>query len=270
MKAELKTINRDREFELTIFINDPGSRDDIHYVLDEYIKYSENIDENLANYKVSLDPGYGALMYFVEIQTENGQITESDFFEGLEYDFDILSKVVIIIYNVTSWSKNNDTHLYSSELDIFGKYAAYYTCLNNVKYLQLYIDIVTSSDMDHEDNQRDHIDSLIQKHGFTKSLIKLLSNRVSTAAGQWGWEQVSGYKTSLLELFNEEPFLRKMFLDSAKLSSYADHACPYSGNFWFERIRNMSQYIEDNDEREEWLKNSEKEVIQIFGENAMG
>jgi len=240
------------------------SEETLNKLIDAYLEIFSKIDQHIEHY--SLTPSFKSIYLCFTILTPTEEISEERFFHYLTAYPSLLKKGKVFIENVISWMEINNIRLWQDAENPFAEWAAYSLALFDQENIDLYIRRLILCDMNHEVYQAEHIDSLVEKHGFTENTITLLAHRLGAVSGQHGWEQLDIYKEALLTFFDNNVELRNLFFTTAFHSIIK----MYEGRlFYFEYIRVLGEFIADEATRNQWLVDQEKLIKDTFGENAV-
>ncbi|MCG7497495.1 hypothetical protein MHO82_11525 [Vibrio sp. Of7-15] len=250
------------EINFKVEVEEIDSFTTLNELADFYVNISYQINKNMTEYSVNNE--YGSLTYGVDVVTPEGLVEEEVIFTKFANDPMLSSKAVNFIFNVINWCKTNSSHLWQDDENPLAECAAYALCMHDEKYIPLYIELLLQNDMDHEVYQNEHIGNIIEKYGFSSDVLRLMAHRVGGACGQHGQEQVGQYQSQLLDLFSNDPDQKSLFLTTAVQSIYHFWFCSH---LWFEAVRYLGIYIQDDEERAEWLQEQEQEAKSIFGHN---
>lgn len=245
------------ELIINIEVDEIHSFDTLNMLADAYIE----IASKLAEY--SADCQWNCPVE-INVITPEGVLSEEEVFTKFTSAPALERKAVSFIYQVTNYCKATTLELWGDEENPLGEPAAYVLCMHDAKYIPLYIELLLQNDLDHEVHQGDHIENIIEKYGLTSDVLRLMAHRTTAAAGQWGDEQVKEHRAQLLELFLNRPEQKSLFLNTAMQSLY--HAAIKHG-LYFDFVRDLSVYIEDEKERSEWLQQQEEQAKEVFGNN---
>ena len=262
MEVSLKINDNDSRF--TFKVDCIESEENLNQLIDAYLEIFSNIDQHIEHY--SITPSFKSLYICFSIVTLTESISEERFFHHLATYPSLLKKGKVFIENVTNWMESNNIRLWEDSENPFAEAAAYSLALFDQKNIDLYIRRLILCDMNHEVYQAEHIDSLVEKHGFTENTIPLLAYRLGEVGGQFGWEQLDAYQTDLLAFFDENIELRNLFFEVAFNSIINMHK---GRPFYFEYIRVLGKFIADQEIRKQWLVTQEKLIKDTFGENAV-
>ncbi|TEW52561.1 hypothetical protein [Psychromonas algicola] len=240
------------------------SEETLNKLIDAYLEIFSKIDQHLKHY--SLTPSFKSIYLCFTILTPTEEISEERFFHYLTAYPSLLKKSKVFIENVINWMEINNIRLWQDAENPFAEAAAYSLALFDQENIDLYIRRLILCDMNHEVYQVEHISSLVEKYGFTENVIRLLAYRLGEVGGQFGWEQLDGYKTDLLAFFDENIELRNLFFEVAFNSIIKLHK---GRPFYFEYIRILGEFIADQEIRKQWLVTQEKLIKDTFGENAV-
>ncbi|GAA3941058.1 hypothetical protein [Litoribacillus peritrichatus] len=259
MKISTKTSHSEIVFEIEV--DDLNSFESLNALADVYLDLSYRIDENLDKHNIEVE--FSTLTYSIDVFTPDGRVEEEEVFSKFVGNPILESKAANFISNVNIWSRANEAHIWQDDENPLAECTAYVLCLQDLKYIPLYIELLVQNDLDHEVYQNEHIEALIEKHGLCKSLLTLLAHRVGGACGQWGMDQVGEYKPQLLEYFNEHPEQRSLFLKTGFKSILDQHM---GHQLWFEPIRFLAGFIQNEQERDDWLKDQQEYAEVYFGD----
>jgi len=240
------------------------SEETLNKLIDAYLEIFSKIDQHIEHY--SLTPSSKSIYLCFTILTPTEEISEERFFHYLTAYPALLKKGKVFIENVINWMEINNIRLWQDAENPLAEAAAYSLALFEQENIDLYIRRLILCDMNHEVYQPEHIDSLVEKHGFTENTITLLAHRLGEVSGQFGWEQLDQYKTDLLAFFDENIELRNLFFEVAFNSIIKLHKGKL---FYFEYIRFLGEFIADQEIRKQWLVTQEKLIKNTFGENAV-
>lgn len=253
-----KTINNEsNEVIITLEVDDIDSFETLDMLADAYIDISYNIDE----YRARCD---WHCPIEINVITAEGALSEADVFAKFTTDPVLERKAVSFIYNVTNYCKTTTMELWGGEEDHLAEPGAYALCMYDEKYIPLYIELLLQNDLDHEVEQYSHIADIINKYGITSDVLRLMANRIGAAMGQAGDENVREYVPQLMTLFAERPEQKSLFLNTAVQSVYL---ASIQHGLKFDSIRNLTAYIQDEDEKTSWLQQQEEQAKEMFGSN---
>lgn len=203
-----------------INVKNVDSIEGLHEIADAYIKLSKRIDDNRANFNVSIDDS--ALQYSIYVITKDGLCNEN-FFERFITHPDLELKAVNFVNNVIVWCQQHNATIWQDDEKPLAEHAAYILAMHDEKHIPLYCDVLTYCDMEHECYQSEHIEALISKHGLCKNILTLIALRLGSARGQWGNDHVCSHKDELIELFTNDVNLKTLFLNTVVKSINESH-----------------------------------------------
>ncbi|MFC3150626.1 hypothetical protein ACFOEK_06290 [Litoribrevibacter euphylliae] len=258
MKTTIETTRS--EIIFNIEVDDLDSFDRLNALADVYLDLSYQIDENLSDHDVSVE--YSTLFYSIDVTTPEGRVDEEAIFSKFVGNSTLESKAANFISNVNMWCRaHGDDRIWQDDENPLAENAAYVLCMQDLKYIPLYVELLLQNDLNHEVYQNDHIEALIEKHGICKPMLTLLAHRVGGACGQWGMNQVEEHQPLLLDYFSAHPEHRALFLETGVKSVFDQHM---GSELWFAPIRFLGDFIADEDERDDWLSEQEQNAECYF------
>ncbi|WP_298771775.1 hypothetical protein [uncultured Shewanella sp.] len=243
---------------LTIEVNNIEALDNLHFIADELVNFSYSIDRHTHKEMTR----YGQLYCAINITTPQQNISEEALFHCFSKDNNLTAKAVVFIENIIRWSKDNETVIWQDEENHLAQDGATVLCKTNPKFIPLYTDLLLQSDLDHEVHQGYQIEQIINLYGLTNDTVKILAYRQTSANGQYGHDEVEGYKEQLLNTFKEKPELKTLFLETCASEivntiGITNQQTDYSDEI--EELTNLTQFIENKKEAEEWLSDKKSE-----------
>lgn len=225
-----------------ISVQNLDSLDNLNFIADALIQYSQKIDENIEKYDVDLDCCSGPT-YSVNVLTPNEDDLEDVF--RMFYGHPILeSKLVTFTQNLIQWCKANDSVIWQCDETLLAETAAYALCIQDLKYLNLYCEALEESRRVSEAGQFDHIDALIHKHGLCTDIIRLLGKEYSDHGIKNEWEKV----------IRSDKAMRHTYLDSlARVQMNALKESDNHDSIIYAVSEASEKFILDETEREEWF-----------------
>lgn len=258
MKTTIETASS--EITFTVEVDHLDSFERLNALADVYLDLSFQIDEKLAQHGVSVE--FCTLFYTIDIMTSEGRMEEEEVFAKFVGNSTLEAKAVNFISNVNIWSRaHGDDKIWQDDENPLAENAAYVLCMQDLKYIPLYVELLLQNDLNHEVYQNDHIEALIEKHGICKPMLTLLAHRAGGACGQWGSLQVETHQDELLDYFAEHPQHLPLFLETGIKSVYDQYM---GGELWFAAIRFYADFIADDNEREDWLSQQEQKACIYF------
>ncbi|WP_093983981.1 hypothetical protein [Shewanella algae] len=258
MKTTIETSHS--EIIFNIEVDDLDSFERLNALADEYLDLSYQIDEKLSEHGVSVE--FHTLFYSINVMTPEGQVEEEEVFAKFVGNSTLEAKAATFISNVNIWCRTRDDDgIWQDDENPLAENAAYVLCMQDLKYIPLYVELLLLNDLDHEVYQNDHIEALIEKHGICKPILTLLAHRAGGAGGQWGSLQVEAHQDVLLDYFAEYPQHLKLFLETGVKSVFDQYM---GGELWFAAIRFYADFIADENEREDWLSQQEQTARIYF------
>lgn len=213
-KITKKTECQVNSVDVVISVSDLKLSDNLHYVFEQMLDVTYQFDDIL------FDKDRGEFIQFCRIWVKDGNTSS-----GLESFFDFMmsfpgsgSYIIEFIQNIIRWSSINRTNLWVDDGNYLGQEFSFRLAKNNHNYVDLYCDFIDQCEMGYETSQFEEIDFLIEKYGFTKSILRLLAYRASTAFGQHGGEQMEKYKSRMREYFLTSPRFEQQFTNTTKLT----------------------------------------------------
>lgn len=241
---------------------DIDAKETLEAIADIYVGLSAAIDSQLEQHGVEVE--YGSLTYSFCVESAAGRLYEEDIFRRFIGDAELEQKAQIFVKQVIAWVDEHEVEIWDDEESPLGEKAAYLLALSHPEYVPLYTELLLRCDNDHECYQHEHINAIVEAHGLTAETLALLAHRLGGACGQWGHDQISEHKQALMAIFEQQPELKAVFLNTA-LKSIHDF---FQGcQLWFEPIQIAASLIADSDERAQWLAREKASAIKVYGEH---
>lgn len=248
------------EILIKIELDELDSASSRQKLADQYIELSAQIDQLVEQTGVNMD--HSSLAYSIDVFVSGNRLDEEQTFSLLAADAQAAEKLAVFIRNVVDWCNTREAELWQDDESQQAEFAAYALCMQDEKYIPLYREQLAASDLDHEVYQCDHINEIVDQYGLTPAVLGLLAERMGAAHGQCGADHSQELQPELLALFREQPEMQALYLTSAVESVYRGSS---GSRLWFESIRTIGRFIEDEQQREEWLVQQQQQAVETFG-----
>lgn len=231
------------ELHNEISVDNIDTPEGLHRVANAYLKLSERIDENRANYNVDIE--FSQLDYTIYVITEDG-LSDEAFFERFMGDPELELKAVQFVKNIENWYGIHDAGIWQDEQTPLGEYAAYVLAKHDQKYIELYTQFLAITNLDTEGDRSEQIEELIAKYGLCKEILSLIALRFGKALGQDGLDHAPKHQQAIFELFNKSPEMKSFFFrEIANLIG--------DDEFYLEELFNFAEELIEG-EQENWLE----------------
>jgi len=121
------------------------------------------------------------------------------------------------------------------------------------QYVTLYAEFIERTDLEHEGAQPDHVDALVEKHGWTPEVETLLAARVTTASSGRGIQNVENRAEFDRENLPKPRHESDMFDQFFEHCSYLHHSEYTPENYAMEFAEQWGELLLDDEEFAAWI-----------------